>query len=83
MSIRTQPHIQCATELEVADLYTGLVGGWADGRLGQAFDLIWSVQEDNGQDLGVFDYITDQLLRNLEEVDQHLKCMEAAHDLSN
>lgn len=31
------------------DSYEGMVGGWADGRLGQAYDLIVAVLREQAQ----------------------------------
>jgi hypothetical protein len=37
---------QCAKELPARQFYEGVTGGWADGRLGQAYDLIDAVMRD-------------------------------------
>jgi hypothetical protein len=37
---------QCAKTLPAREFYEGEVGGWADGRLGQAYDLIDAVMRD-------------------------------------
>lgn len=39
--------VTCATDLPKAVFYAGEKGGWSDGRLGQAYDLIVAVRGDH------------------------------------
>lgn len=60
-----------ATVLE-RSAYEG-VGGWNDGRLGRAYDLIWSVLKEARADAS-----RHPILAEIESIDQSLK--EQSHD---
>jgi hypothetical protein len=49
------------------------VGGWNDGRLGQAYDLIWSVLKQARADAS-----RHPILAEIESIDQSLK--DQSHD---
>ena len=36
----------CATDLPRRETYEGRIGGWPDGRLGQAYDLIDAIMNE-------------------------------------
>ncbi len=57
-----------ADSIPSRETYEGETGGWADGRLGQAYDLIWAtLTERNRKSL------YHPVLNAIEDLDQEFK----------
>jgi len=54
--------------------YEGRSGGWADGRLGQAYDIVWEIKQDKPE----WKAEVERLLGDIEALDRDMQKEAAA-----